>query len=220
MSAPVPTRRKEEIWLACAAKTCCHTAVVVPTGRDVWRIARALDAPPWSFLRYFPTPVPRGDAFALAAVGPRYRLVLGKAPSRRRTPPCVFLMRTRRGQHRCALGPLRPMACHAFPSEVVGGALCVRNDGGCTCRTWTLADLDVAEETAAVIAREVEAEEYRAVVAAWNARVAARSVGDGVGDTARDGAGDAALSFFDYCTYLLETYDALAAGSGPTGAER
>jgi Fe-S-cluster containining protein len=197
MSDGVPTGRKEELWLACAPKSCCHSAVVVPTGRDVWRISRQLDAPPWSFLRYFAAPTPRGDAFALDGAGPRYRLVLAKGPSRRRVPPCVFLLRTRRGQHRCALGPLRPMACRAFPSEVVGGALCV-GGGGCTCRVWNLADLDVAEETAAVIAREVEAEEYRAVVGAWNARVAAR-VADGGG-----------VGFVDYCTYLLETYDGLA----------
>jgi Fe-S-cluster containining protein len=214
MSAAAPIRRKEALWLACAAKSCCYAAVVVPPGRDVWRIARALNAPPWSFLRYFATPSPRGDAFALAGGGPRYRLALGKAPSRRRAKPCVFLLRTRRGQHRCALGPLRPMACHAFPSELVGGALCVRNDGGCSCRTWTLADVDVAEESATVVAREAEAEEYRAVVAAWNARCAARTGGDGQAE-----GGDGAASFVDYCTYLLETYDRLAVGRDLNGGE-
>jgi Fe-S-cluster containining protein len=199
--------RKEAIWLACKAKRCCYEAIVVPTGRDVWRIARALDAAPWSFLVYFRTPAPARDAFVLDRSEPPFRLALAKQPSRRTksAPPCVFLLHTRDGAHRCGLGDLRPLVCRSFPSEVVDGVLSVRNDGGCTCRRWALADVDIAEERALVEARQDDAEEYCGIVAGWNARVAA----------APDGA---RFDFLDYCAFLMERYDALAAAPA-TGGE-
>jgi hypothetical protein len=190
---------KEAVWLACKEKTCCYTAVVVPTGRDVWRIARALDAPPWSFLIYFPSREPRRDAFALDRSGGTFRLALAKGPTRRTKspPPCIFLLRTRGAYHRCGLGDLRPAVCRAFPSELVDGVLCVRPDTGCTCRTWSLADVEIAEEWERIASRQEEGEEYCEVVARWNARVAAAPEAPG-------------FSFLDYCTFLLETYDAVA----------
>lgn len=194
--------RKETIWLACKAKTCCHTAFVVPTGRDVWRIARTLDAPPLTFLLYFPSPQPRRDAFVLDHSGREFRIMLGKQASRRKqAPPCIFLLRTRTGHHRCGLGDLRPQVCRAFPANLVDGVLCLRNDGTCACRTWALADVDIAEETALVEARQRDGDEYCAIVAQWNAAVAA-----GPPDTSR--------TFGDFCTYLLEAYDQIAAGEG------
>ncbi len=194
--------RKEAIWLACEKKTCCYTAFVIPTGRDVWRISRTLDTPPWSFLIYFQTPQPRRDAFLLDASGRQFRLALAKQPSRRTKspPPCIFLMRTRHGFHRCGLGDLRPGVCQSFPSELVSGVLCLRPDSGCTCRQWALADVDIAEETARVEARQVDGEEYCAVVARWNEQVLA----------APDGA---SFDFLDYCTFLLGAYDAMASAA-------
>jgi Fe-S-cluster containining protein len=171
---------------------------VVPTGRDVWRISRALDTPPWTFVRYFPSPSPRGDAFALDRSERRYRLALAKAASRKKQPPCIFLMRTRDGHHRCGLGDLRPAACRAFPSDLFGGVLCARNDGGCTCRRWSLLDLDVAEETELVVRREEEAAEYRRLVAEWNRLVA-------------EAPPEARFDFLAFCRFVLEAYDALAA---------
>ena len=205
MSEPTITR-KEALWLGCKQKTCCYLPFVVPTGRDIWRIARSLQTPPWSFLICFPTPQPRRDAFLLDQSGRQFRVVLAKGPSRRKTlpPPCIFLLRTRDGHHRCGLGDLRPRVCQAFPSELVDGVLCLQPDSGCTCRTWALADVDLAEETALVTARQADAEDYCAVVARWNARVAA-------------GPAEASFTFPDYCNYLLETYDALAAGTPPEG---
>jgi hypothetical protein len=202
-----PVGRKEAIWLACRQKSCCH-ATVVPTGRDVWRIARTLQAPPWSFLLYFETPIPRRDAFALDGSGRRYRLALGRGPARgRRTPPpCIFLMRTRSGHHRCSLGGLRPDICRSFPSELIGQVLCVRQDAGCVGHAWSLTDLDLAEETALVQAREEGAAEYCTVVARWNATVAAAPAG-------------VAFDFLDYCSFLLDAYDDLAAiGSAAVNA--
>jgi hypothetical protein len=188
---------KEAIWLACKEKTCCYTAFVVPTGRDVWRIARTLNAPPWSFLIYFPSREPRRDAFALDRSGRTFRLALAKGASRRTKspPPCIFLLRTRGAYHRCGLGDLRPAVCRAFPSELVDGVLCMRPDSGCTCREWSLADVEIGEEWERIATRQREGGEYFEVVARWNERVAA----------APDAAG---FSFPDFCTYLLETYDA------------
>ena len=193
--------RKEEIWLSCKQKTCCYAAFVIPSGRDVWRISRTLDAPPWTFLVYFQAPGPRRDAFLLQPGGPAFRLALAKGASRRtkRPPPCIFLLKTRQGHHRCGLGDGRPSVCKSFPSELVDGVLCVRPDSGCACRVWSLADVDIAEETAAVTLRQAESEEYCAVVARWNARVGAAPP-------------DAQFDFFGFCDFLLETYDALAAG--------
>ncbi|MGH2370927.1 MAG: hypothetical protein ACRDI2_22340, partial [Chloroflexota bacterium] len=146
------------------------------------------------------------DAFALDHSGRQFRLALAKQPSRRKKtpPPCIFLMRTRHGFHRCSLGDLRPGVCQAFPSELVSGVLCLRPDSGCTCREWALADVDIAEETARVEARQVDGEEYCAVVARWNAHIA-------------DAPPEATFDFFDYCTFLLAAYDDLAAGQSAPG---
>jgi Fe-S-cluster containining protein len=202
VSAPglAPLTRKEALWLACKQKACCYASIVIPTGRDIWRISRALDAPPWSFLVYFRPPYPRADMFYLDHSGQGYRLALAKQPSRRTKspPPCIFLLRTRDGHHRCGLGELRPLVCRAFPAELVSGVLCLRHDSGCACRRWSLADVDINDEIALVQARQTEFEEYCAVVTRWNALVATT-------------APDAGFTFFDYCTFLLDAYDELAA---------
>jgi Fe-S-cluster containining protein len=195
------TSTREATWLACSAKSCCHAALVVPTGRDVWRIARALEVPPWSFLRYFPTSQPVDDAFALDAGDRRYRLLLGKRESRKKQPPCIFLTRTRHGHHRCGLGELRPAVCRSFPADLVGGVLCMANDLGCTCRTWTMVDVEVDEARAAVLRREAEAAEYRSLVAEWNRRIALGRPGQ-------------ETDFFAYCDFLIDAYDALAVREG------
>jgi Fe-S-cluster containining protein len=188
---------REALWLACEPKSCCHAAHVLPTGRDVWRIARTLEVPPWSFVRYFPAREPGGDAFALDGSDARYRLVLAKQESEEKPPPCIFLKETRHGYHRCGLGELRPAHCRAFPADLVGGVLCMRNDLGCTCRTWTMVDVDVAEARAAVLRREEEAEEYRAVVAQWNERCGVAL------------AQGREVDFFEFCDFLIDSYDAL-----------
>ena len=111
----------------------------------------------------------------------------------------MFLLRTRDGHHVCGLGELRPRSCKAFPSEPVDGILCLA--GGCDCRAWALADVDLAEERAAVAAREEDAAEYAEVVAGWNAAVAAAPEGT-------------ALDLADYCRYLLGVYDAVEGAAG------
>ena len=199
--------RKESLWLACKKKTCCHTAVVIPTGRDVWRIACALDTPPWSFLIYFETTTPRRDAFALDHSERRFRLAFAKQPTRRTTtaPPCIFLLRTRRGHHRCGLGDLRPMVCRTFPADIIGNVVCVSPDSGCSCRDWALEDVDIGEEATLIAIRQADAEEYCGIVGRWNARVAAAPA-------------DTSIDFIRYCQYLLDSYDQIALGAAITDA--
>lgn len=191
---------KEALWLACKAKTCCHTAIVVPSGRDVWRIARRLDLPPWTFLRYFSTSTDRPDAFLLDRSDVRYRLVLAKRQTRRtKSPaPCIFLAKTRVGDHRCGLGQLRPAACLCFPADLVDGLVTVRNDAGCTCRIWDIGDLDLRAETEKVEQRQNEAVEFHQVVATWNAMI--RELPEG-----------SSANFIDFCNFILEAYDQMSA---------
>lgn len=206
--ATVTGSRKEEIWLFCKTKTCCQQAIVVPTGRDVWRIARALQAPPWTFLRYFQSPTPRPDGFILDRSGRQFRLALARQAGTRagKLPPCIFLMRTRDGSRRCGLGALRPQVCHTFPLEVANGVVCVSPNHGCTCRRWSLADVDLPTEDALLETRLADAAEYHEVVAHWNARIS---------DAGDEGAAD----FVTYCTYLLDVYDQIAGHDGAGRAE-
>ncbi len=198
MTMPTVTD-KEAIWLACKRKTCCHTAVVIPTGRDVWRVARTLDIPPWSFLVVFPSPTPRRDAFLLDQSGRQFRLAFAKRATRhtKTPPPCIFLLRTRQGHHRCGLGDLRPLVCKTFPCAVTDGVLSVQDGADCTCRDWSLTDVDIEEERTLIAERQADSEEYCAIVARWNAQVSAAPP-------------DVAFDFPTYCDHILAVYDALA----------
>jgi hypothetical protein len=199
VTVELPTTRREAIWQTCPAKRCCYTALVIPTGRDVWRIARALDAPPWSFLVYFRSVEPRADAFRLAPDGLWLRLALAKQrPTRRRDGPlaCCFLLRTRQRDHRCGLAELRPGVCRTFPLDRLAGLIGLRDEPGCSCRRWSLADFDPAKEERLIAAGEAELAEYGAVVAEWNRLVEAGRTGP--------------TDFFAYLTFLLTAYDRIA----------
>jgi len=82
---------------------------------------------------------------------------------------------------------------------MVSGVLCVRNDAGCTCRTWSLTDVDIEEETERVEARQAEYDEYCAAVAAWN-------------DHVTSAPPEETFSFFEYCNFLLNAYDEIESG--------
>jgi Fe-S-cluster containining protein len=194
---------KGAIWLTCKQKSCCHATIVL-TGRDVWRIARGLGVPPHSFVMVFPSAVARRDAFALDASERRFRLALAHQPSKRTVTasPCIFLLRTRQRHHRCSLGPLRPLLCQSYPSQVTDGILSLQATD-CTCGRWNLAEVDMAAERDLVATRQAEAEEYCTIVAAWNAQLQA-------------GWEDAQAAFGAFCDYLLRTYDERAVA----GAQR
>lgn len=188
--------RKEAIWLACKQKSCCYASLVLLSGRDIWRIARSLDLPPATFIVYFEMSRPTRDSFALDQSGRTFRLALAKQKTRRRKnpPPCIFLMKTRSGHHRCGLGSLRPQVCHSFPIERVGGVLCIPGETDCTCRDWSLADVDMDEESREVDSRQAGFEEYSGVVAQWNRTVTTSSEGS-------------VFTFLQFCDFLLAEYD-------------
>jgi len=196
MTLASPTK-KEAIWIACREKTCCYAPVVIPGGHDIWRISRSLLVQPTSFLVYFRTGQPRRDAFHLDHSGREFRLALAKGPTRRTktAPPCVFLMKTRDGSHRCSLGDLRPAVCRTFPAEVVDGVVCVRPDAGCACRGWNLSDMDLDEEWSDLTERQSDLETYCAIVDKWNSLVA-------------DAPSGALFVFEQFCPHVLKEYDA------------
>ena len=110
---------KAELFTACREKTCCRVYTVYPTGMDVWRIASALQVPPWAFVTAVPCERGDPDGFVLDAGLAASRLAL----VRREPGACVFLLEVG-GAARCSLGELRPDGCRSFPSVLEsGGAL-------------------------------------------------------------------------------------------------
>jgi hypothetical protein len=91
--------REEELFVACAAKTCCETDLVYLPAEEVARIAGMLGVEP--------------EAFAVAEPE-RTRL------AHRETGGCVFLLRLPDGAGRCGLGDDRPAPCRA----PIGSASC------------------------------------------------------------------------------------------------
>jgi hypothetical protein len=186
----------ELLWLSCAAKRCCSARTVLPTGADIWRIATRLQAPPESFLRPVAADPNADDAFLLAPAGQLFHAALARRTVQGRVSVCVFLMQLGDRAARCGLDGLRPLPCRSFPAESAGGALRVGDDLPCTCRCWSLADLDRAHASALLRQEQQERRQYHAIIQAWNARV---------------GAGEAGDTFPDFCSYLLDAYTQPAA---------
>lgn len=157
---------KEAIWLACKLKECCYERLVTVTGRDVWRIARALGVDPWSFLISLDAPA-GPETFILGHDQVHHRIALANGSGRylNRAKPCIFLMRTRGGHRRCGLGSLRPFSYRSFPVQLADGELGVPAATPCTCRCWTQADMDVGQERALAHELEDAREEFAAVLA-------------------------------------------------------
>jgi hypothetical protein len=184
----------ELLWLHCAAKRCCTLRTVLPTGGDIWRIATALQAPPESFLRAVPAEPP-DDGFRLASHASPQRLALARRPAKLRQGACVFLLQLGDDAARCGLGALRPLPCQTFPAVGPAVAPSVAEQHGCTCRVWTLADIDRAA-VAALLEREASERELdRQIAAGWNGR------GPGGGST-----------LADLCYYVLRAYERHYAG--------
>lgn len=189
---------KEERWLTCAQKRCCWTTIVYPTGADIHRIATALFVPPWHFTAPLSAPDDAPDGFALDRSKRRYRAALAKgAPLRDGAAPCVFLIATQDGTARCGLGDLRPGPCKSFPSYLIDGELAVAQ-GVCTCREWSVDDIDdPAREKALLMAEADERATYARVIQNWNAFVA-------------DNRDDDVYEYADFCRYLLDAYAQMA----------
>ncbi len=186
---------RELLWLSCREKTCCHNSRVIVSGRDVWRVARQLELKPWDFVRYADAVAGAADGFLLSPGGPLYQLILAK----RGEPgpggaPCIFLWRLADGHAQCGLGAWRPMVCLTYPAFVADGMLQVESSL-CTCRRWSLMDLDPARDKPLLEQMLAEATEYSGLVEAWNRRLS---------------GGSEIASFPDYCRYLMASYERLA----------
>ena len=183
----------ELLWLSCAAKRCCSLRTVRPTGGDIWRIATQLQVPPERFLRTIPAEEAAATDGVLLAPGAQpIHLALARRAVKGRQAACVFLMQIGDDVARCGLGELRPLPCQAFPGRGVGGALTISDQHGCTCRAWSIADLDRPAVAALLEQEAAERDLDQRLVHAWNEHVAA--------------AAGASYSVADFCRYLMHAY--------------
>lgn len=194
----------ELLWLSCAAKRCCFVRTVRLTGGDIWRIATQLQVPPESFLRTIPAPPSADDSILLAPNGPPLHLALARRAVKGRQAACVFLMQIRDDVARCGLGELRPLPCRTFPASGGGGVLYVSEQHGCTCRTWSLADLDRPAVATLLEQEAAERDLDRQLIQAWNGQVAA--------------AAPATSSIAVFCRYLMRAYADHTPGVAGRGA--
>jgi hypothetical protein len=153
---------------------------------------------PWHFTRYVDAPEGAPDGFRLAPGGPDYQVVLAKRGEiGPKGAPCIFLLTLNDGHAQCGLGELRPAACHVYPATLVDNLL--RCEGrACTCRRWSVLDLDADRDRARLNRMLEEAEEYCRVVTDWNGQI------DGGKET---------RTYRDFCLYVLGAYRALYGGS-------
>ncbi len=171
MTIATPLSTKELLWLGCRDKTCCHGTKVIVTGADLFRIVTALDIAPWDAVVYAEAPPKAPDGFLLSRGGPRYQLVLAKRGRvGRRGAPCAFLWKLADGHAQCGLGELRPLVCRSYPATIIDGMLAASSPA-CTCRQWSVADLDGDADRHRLDAMLMEAAEYATVVDEWNAAV-------------------------------------------------
>jgi Fe-S-cluster containining protein len=178
------------LWQHCAAKRCCCVRTVLPTGTDIWRIASTLRVSAERFLR--PTPAPSAHGFALVHGQPLIYPALARHAVSAQTTPCVFLLQFGGQASRCGINDLRPLRCQAFPAVGVAGQIEVDTAAGCTCRTWSLAEIDRAAVAALLQQEAEEREQYHEAMRTWNVAVAL---------TKRR------YTFSDVCQYVIDLYE-------------
>jgi Fe-S-cluster containining protein len=188
---------KELLWLNCREKSCCHNSRVIITGRDMWRIAQAMELDPWEFTLFCEVLPHAVDGFQLVYGGPVYQVVLAKRGEVGPVgAPCLFLWQVTNGHHQCGLGGLRPLTCQSYPSLFANGMVCV--DGhNCTCRRWSLLDVDTSAEQKLLEQVLQETAEYSHIVTTWNQNL----------------KGQKPYAYQEFCAYVLETYTSRYGGS-------
>lgn len=194
--------KKELLWLACRTKSCCYNTKVIIGGRDIWRISQALELMPWQFTKYTEAVEGAPDAFSLEWGGPVYQVILDKQPDVESTAaPCVFLWKLADGHAQCGLGELRPLPCLVYPSVLYDGLLRVESTA-CTCRRWSVNDVDEERETSLLTQMLGEASEYGEIIARWNQGLQ---------------SGSDSATYREFCSYVLDEYQrrAIAAGEVP-----
>jgi Fe-S-cluster containining protein len=181
----------EVLWLHCPTKRCC-VRTVLPTGADIWRIATTLQVSPESFLRPVPAPSD-GDGFALDHTQPPVYPALARRTVKGRLSACVFLLQFGDQASRCGIDGLRPLPCQSFPAVGAAGQITVDAASGCTCRTWSLAEID-RERVSTLLQQEAdERQQYHELMRAWNATVT---------------SANRRYSFSEVCHYLMQMYAA------------
>lgn len=183
----------ELLWLSCAAKRCCSLRTVRPTGGDIWRIATQLQVPPESFVRTVPAEPDAPAGVLLAPEGQPVHLALARRPVTGRQAACVFLLQIGNDVARCGLGALRPLPCQAFPATGGRGVLDISADHSCTCRDWSLADVDRVAVAALLEREAAERALDQRLIHEWNEQVAAA-------------AAITQYSVADFCRHLLHAY--------------
>lgn len=183
--------KKELLWLACKEKSCCHNTKVIVSGRDVWRISQALELMPWQFTLYTEAVDGAPDAFSLEWGGPFFQMVLSKQNEvGPRGAACIFLWKLADGHAQCGLGGLRPLPCLTYPSVIADGLLRVESTT-CSCRRWTVSDVDEGRERSLLTQMLEEAAEYSEIIARWNKGL----------QTSADSA-----TYREFCTYVIDEY--------------
>jgi Fe-S-cluster containining protein len=189
-----PSTKKELLWLSCREKSCCHTTKVVISGFDMWRINQAMELMPWQYARYVDAPADASDGFLLQSDGPRFQVVLAKRGEvDEGGAPCVFLLKLNDGHAQCGLGQLKPTACQAYPAVLIDGLLRC-SSSACTCRRWSVLDLDVGYDIALLQRMLEEAAEYAQIVETWNEEVE---------------KSQQIHTFRDFCAYVVDAYSSL-----------
>ena len=183
------TTRRELLWLACREKTCCHAKVLV-TGHDVRRICDTLSVKPWDVVTACAAEAGAPDGFRLSAGGRFNQLALVRRPGPEKA--CTFLWKVNDGHAQCGLGDLRPGVCQAYPAVIVDGMLCA-NSSACTCRRWSVFDLDGDADRALLRTLAAEQAQYVGLVRRWNDEVTAAPAGT-------------KWTFRQFCTWLLDAY--------------
>jgi Fe-S-cluster containining protein len=163
---------------------------VVVTGHDVWRICDVLSVQPWDVAVACPADEGAVDGFQLVRGGRFNQLALVKRPES--GGACTFLWKLNDGHAQCGLGTLRPGVCRAYPAVLVDGVLCA-NSSACTCRRWSVFDLDGDADRNLLRGLAGEQAEYAAIVQRWNDALP---------------PAPARRTYKDFCAYLVETYAA------------
>jgi Fe-S-cluster containining protein len=150
-----------------------------------------LHVPPESFLRTIRADAAGEDVVLLAPNGAPVYVTLARRVVKGRQAACVFLMQID-DVARCGLGGLRPLPCQSFPATGEAGLLCLPEQHICTCRAWSIADLDRAMVKVQLEREAAERARDRRLIQEWNIQVT---------NTTRT-----SYTLADFCDYVIHAY--------------
>ena len=184
---------------------CCRSYIVPVCGYDIWLISTGQHLSPETFLVACPQEEPGRDGLYLEAGGQAYGLALDKRGRFAPRQPCVFLLGLADGETRCGVYADRPIVCRAYPMRIWGGVVFQRKESICPPAAWPGDAVRRPAWRTALQRFYMQMDVYAAVVARWNARVAAYP--------------GARFTLYEYFSYILNVYDRLAGLTADLGAE-